>query len=175
MPDAETGVVTRVLRRAGRFLLDVPLPLALVLVGLWGLLIWDLSSHAVPFPTQKSLVWEFLSNLAHAPLFGTLALFVASVALRARGGGWPRPSAARNGVVLGAVLAYGILDELHQSHTPGRDASAFDALTDLCSALLVLWIVHTLGEAELEERTLLRRLASGFAVCLGCATLATVF
>jgi VanZ family protein len=172
MPDVEPGALTRALRRAGRFLLEVPLPLALVLVLLWGLLIFDLSSHAIPFPTAKNLVWEFVSNLAHAPLFGTLALFVAAVALRERGGGWPKPSTLRDAGVFGPVLLYGILDEWHQSHTPGRDASALDVLTDLTSALLVLWIVRTLGEAELSERRLLRRLATGVVVCLGCAAVA---
>src|SRR5512134_1241703 len=105
MPDGEAGALTRALRAAGGFLLRVPLPLALVLVGLWGLLIWDLSSHAVPLPAGKSLGWEFLSNLAHAPLFGLLSLWLAAVVLRERGGGWPRPGVGRSALVLALVLA----------------------------------------------------------------------
>jgi hypothetical protein len=54
--------------------LRVPWPLALALPALWALLIWDLSSHRVPLPTHENKFWELLSNLAHAPLFGTLTL-----------------------------------------------------------------------------------------------------
>lgn len=168
----EPGGVRRVLRVAGRYLLRVPLPLAMLLVLLWGLLIWDLSSHAVPLPQGARLIWEFLSNLAHAPLFGFLTLFTAAVLLRERDGGWPRPRSGRSLLVLVCVLAYGALDELHQSHTPGRDASPFDVLTDFVSALAVLWIVFILERRELKERELVLRLLAGGLACCTSAALA---
>ncbi|HEX6882048.1 MAG TPA: VanZ family protein [Planctomycetota bacterium] len=170
MRTAEGGPLARALRAAGSFLLRVPLPLALLIVLLWGLVIWDLSSTRVPLPRGSSLGWEFLSNLAHAPLFGLLALWLAAVVLRERDGGWPRPSRARDALVLGLVLAYGVLDELHQSRVPGRDASALDVLTDVVGALLVLWIVRSLG--RVPERTLLTRLGLGLLACCASAALA---
>lgn len=171
MHAAEGGPLVRALRGVGSFLLRVPLPLALLIVVLWGLVIWDLSSTRVPLPRGPHLGWEFLSNLAHAPLFGLLALWVAAVVLRERDGGWPRPSRARDALVLGSVLAYGVLDELHQSRVPGRDASALDVLTDVVGAAVVLWIVRTLGRAP-AERTLLARLGLGLLLCCASAALA---
>jgi VanZ family protein len=171
MRAAEGGLLARALRTAGRFLLRVPLPLALLIVALWIVAIWDLSSHRVPIPKGKSLWWEFLSNLAHAPLFGVLTLWIAAVLLRERDGAWPRPRLGRSALVFACVLAYGVLDELHQSHVPGRDASALDVLTDGVSAAMVLWIVRTLGD-ERREGVLYARLALGVALCSASAGLA---
>ena len=169
---AEGGRVTRALRAAGRFLLWIPWPIGLVLAGAWALLIWDLSSHAAPIPLHPHFGWELLSNLAHAPLFGLLTLLIAAVALRERDGGWPRPRPARIALVLAAVLAYGLIDEWHQSRIRGRDASFLDVVTDLVGGALVLWIVFTLARAELRERTLLARLGAGVLLCVASAALA---
>jgi len=127
---AEAGRITRTLRAIGRFLLWIPRPIALLLAGAWALLIWDLSSHVAPLPLHPNLGWELLSNLAHAPLFGVLTLFVASAGLRESDGRWPEPRPARIALVLAGVLAYGLLDEWHQSSIRGRDASLLDVLTD---------------------------------------------
>ncbi len=169
---AEAGPLVRGLRATGNFLLRVPWPLALLLLGAWALLIWDLSSQRAPVPVGASPWWELASNLAHAPLFGTLTLLVAALCLRRRDGGWPRPERGRVALVLALALGYGVLDELHQSRVPGRDASALDVLTDLVSAVLVLWIVFTLGRRELGERQLLARLGLGIAACVASAALA---
>lgn len=168
------GRTTRGLRAAGRFLLWVPWPLALLLAGAWALLIWDLSSHSAPIPVHPSLFWELLSNLAHAPLFGILTLLLAALVLRERGGGWPRPRRARAALVLAGVLAYGLLDEWHQSRIRGRDASLLDVLTDVVSGAVVLWIVFTLADAELRERQLLARLGAGVLLCCASAALASL-
>ena len=69
-------------------------------------------------------------------------------------------------------LLYGVLDELHQSRVPGRDASALDVLTDLVSGAAVLWIVFTLARRELPERALLARLGLGVCLCAASAALA---
>lgn len=172
MRDARAGPLTRGLRTTGSFLLRVPWPLALVLLAGWGLLIWDLSSKRAPLSGGDSPWWELASNLAHAPLFGTLTLLIAALCLRRSDGIWPRPDARRVGLVLALALGYGVLDELHQSRVPGRDASVLDVLTDLVSAVLVLWIVFTLGRRELAERQLVARLGLGIAVCVASAALA---
>ncbi|MSR61321.1 MAG: hypothetical protein EXS08_02575 [Planctomycetes bacterium] len=174
MPAADAGLLTRALRGTGRFLLRVQFVLALILAGSWAVLIFDLSSQARPVQRGPSPLWELLSNLAHAPLFGILTLLVAAVVLRERDGSWPRPRGARIALVLAITLAYGILDELHQSRVPNRDASALDVLTDSVGGALVLWIVFALGRAGLRERELVARLALGLLLCLASAALATV-
>jgi VanZ family protein len=172
MPEADGGRTARVLRGIGRFLLWIPAPFALLLAIAWAFLIFDLSGHPVPIQVHPHLYWEFLSNLAHAPLFGILTLLLAALVLREPDGAWPRPRRARSATVLASVVAYGILDELHQSRTPGRDASLLDVLTDGVSCAVVLWIVLTLGREVLEERMLLRRLGIGAALCMASAGLA---
>ncbi|NOT31356.1 MAG: VanZ family protein, partial [Planctomycetes bacterium] len=84
----------------------------------------------------------------------------------------PRPEPARIALVLALVVGYGALDEWHQSHIPGRDASLLDVLTDGVSAALVLWIVFVLARRELSERALLARLGGGVLLCVACAALA---
>jgi VanZ family protein len=169
------GPVTRALRSAGRRLLALPAPLVAALVVAWGALIWWLSGHASPVAVEPSPLWEWLSNLAHAPLFGLLTLLVAALALRAPRSGvhaWPRAEGPRRALVLAAILCYGVLDEWHQSRVVGRDASALDVLTDVVAGALVLWIVGVLGRPGLTERGLLARLALGLAACAVCAALA---
>lgn len=174
MREADGGRAARALRAVGRFLLWIPWPLGCLLALAWMLLIWDLSSHRAPIPTHPSLWWEWLSNLAHAPLFGTLTLLVAALALREDGTRWPSPRPARIGLVLSCVLAYGLLDEWHQSRIPGRDSSMLDVVTDVVSGAMVLWIVYTLGVAELRERQLLVRLGTGVLLCCASAALASL-
>jgi VanZ family protein len=70
------------------------------------------------------------------------------------------------------VGGYGVADELHQARVPGRDASAFDVLTDVASAVAVLWIVRSLGRSGLAERTLVARLGLGALACMLAAGLA---
>jgi VanZ family protein len=168
---ADPGGVARVLRAAGRFLLRLPRPLALASATAWALLIWVLSSRKAPQPVGASRWWELFSNLAHAPLFGILALLLAAFLLREPDGGWPRPRRARIALVLAAVLAYALLDEWHQQRTPGRDASPLDVVTDMVGASLVLWIVHALRRSE-DDRRLLVRLGAGVLLCVASAALA---
>jgi hypothetical protein len=85
---AANGHTLRGLRAAGRFLLQLPWLAALPLPFLWMALIWSLSSHHVPLPVEGSPFWELMSNLAHAPLYGLLGLFAATLLLRG-GGEWP--------------------------------------------------------------------------------------
>jgi len=168
---AVNGIVLRALRATGRFLLRVPLPLALTMLALWGIVIWDLSAHSVTLPLPPSAFWVLAANLAHAPLFGVFTLFLAAVLLRERGGAWPRPRVGPSALVIASAFGYGVLDEYHQSFTPGRDSSPLDVLTDLVSALLVVWIVFYLDRPGANERGLLFRLCLGIALCVATAAL----
>lgn len=114
---------------------DRGLRLAAALLALaHGAWIWWLSSRS--FPGGGSPFWGFLSNSLHFFLFGGLALLLAEACRRA--GGWSRDA------LLGVLVltgTYGIVDEWHQSWTPGRQPDAFDVCVDLLGALaaLCLW------------------------------------
>jgi VanZ family protein len=174
MRAADGGRTAYVLRAIGRFLLWIPWPFALLFTLSWALLIWDLSSHPAIKPLYPSVWWEWLSNLAHAPLFGTLTLLVAALVLREGDGAWPRPGRARIVRVLACILAYGLIDEWHQSYVPGRDSSLLDVMTDMISASMVLWVVLTLGREDLHPRTLYARLGTGVLLCCASAVVATL-
>jgi VanZ family protein len=164
----EAGPLTRALRAAGGFLLRVPWVLALLMWVGWGAVIFDLSSQRRPVATRENALWEWLSNLAHAPLFGLFALFAAALCYRVKGGGWPRATRGRGLFVVALTLAYGLADEWHQSTVPGRDASFLDVVTDGVAAAMVVWVIAGL---ELGERRLRWRLVVGVLLC-GLAALA---
>jgi len=163
------------LRALSRSLLSIPAPVAALLALCWAALIWRLSSRAVPTPVEVHFVWELLSNLAHAPLFGLLCLFSAALVLRARRGeSGPVFARARVAGLLAWIALYGVVDEWHQSRTPGRDPSAYDVVTDLAGAALVLWIASYVRHDASSESGLWLRIAASLALCLGSATLATL-
>ncbi len=169
-----SGPLARALRAAGVFLLGVPRILAWALVCAWAGLIWLLSAGTVPQVEEPHWIWELVSNLAHAPLFGFLALFLTAVLVREEGGTWPVLRWARVVLVLALVVGYGLVDEWHQSHTPGREASPVDLLTDLTGASAVLWIVSYLGQRTASEVGLWLRLLWGTAACVASASLASL-
>lgn len=161
------------LERAGRGLLRLPLPVAVALPFLWMGLIWHLSSQSFAPPPELGLgLWEYFANLAHAPLFGLLALFWCALLLRGprEGARLPRLAAWHAGVAIVLVAAYALVDEWHQSTTPGRDPSPRDVGTDLLGAACVLWIVASLGGTA-DEGRLRRRLLLCLAACLGYTAL----
>jgi len=167
----EDGPVTRLLRAIGGFLLRIPWPFVVLMWLGWAAVIFDLSSQRRPVSTRSSVLWEWLSNLAHAPLFGLLALFTAALLLRERGAGWPRWSPGRAALVVAITLLYGIADERHQASVPGRDASALDVLTDGVGALMVVWVIAAVGRGEGLVR---RRLFLGVLLCGLSAALASL-
>jgi VanZ family protein len=78
-------------------------------------------------------------KLLHLLVFGALCLLT----LRATHGG-PHPLApAPAAVAFSLVLLWGVLDEVHQSFVPGRDASARDVVADALGAALavLVWAV----------------------------------
>ncbi|HED64038.1 MAG TPA: hypothetical protein ENJ09_00625, partial [Planctomycetes bacterium] len=146
----EHGAWGRAFLAVGRFLVGLPIPLAVLVVLAWMGLIWSLSSQTFEAPPEvASALWSFCANLAHAPLFGILALLFASIVLRVgMGDGWPRLRAWQAGVTVAFVLAWALLDEWHQSMTPGRDSSLLDVVTDLVGAICVLAVIAILDPAR---------------------------
>lgn len=134
-------------------------------------LIWQLSD--LPSGDEPRILWgAWLSNCAHAPLFGLLALWCV-VALP-RADGWPRLGPRALAAILLLVLAYGVVDELHQGTTPGRHPSAFDVLTDLVGAACSLWLAGHVGSRGATARSTGLRLVAGLALCALAGLVATL-
>lgn len=71
-------------------------------------------------------------KLGHAAYF----FLVASLAYRALRFGERRPRRRAAWTVVLATLAWGVLDEWHQSFVPGRETEALDVAADAAGALL---------------------------------------
>ncbi len=102
-------------------------------VLLWMGIIFVLSAQPdIPHPAAGWL--DLLaSSLAHAFLFGVLALLYA----RALGG---RPRVWFISLVL--ALLYALSDELHQGFVPGRQPDVLDIVCDMVGAALALGLWH---------------------------------
>lgn len=162
--------LVQLLRAVGERLQRLPRSLWSVAALLWMGLIWGLSSlHGVQRTGGVALAYPF--NLGHALLFGLLAACWALSLPRAQG--WPRISRAAALGVLLAVLGFGILDEWHQAHIPGREASLFDLVTNLTGAACVLWIAAFVPRGEARDGALRLRLALCVLACAAAAALAT--
>ena len=98
-------------------------------------LIYNLSSQE-SLPVAE-YVWDELLHIGAYGLFGALCLRAFHGGIRPLRG-WPSILAMLT------TLLYGMLDELHQSRVPGRDASVFDWAADAAGAglslLLVAWL-----------------------------------
>jgi hypothetical protein len=159
-------------RRLGALGLALPRRFwALVTVG-WAGLIWFLSTHEGS-TGEGGLFMSWLGNLAHAPLFGLLGLWLALAGPRVEPGDaagasprrWARLALVDQRLVLVAVVVWGFLDELHQSFVPGRDASVFDLVTDGVGVLSVLAVAAAAGSAATTERGMRLRLGVAFVAC----------
>ncbi|MDP6519559.1 MAG: VanZ family protein [Planctomycetota bacterium] len=177
------------MRRLGRFLLRLPRGAGVVLALVWMAVLYFLSEMDGPDLDQDGDWLSFLHNLAHAPAFGLLA-FWALIALPRSSGTreharehprgrprehpwWPDLTKARSlGVVL-FVVAYGFIDELHQSFVPGRSPSFFDVLSDGVGAWCVVWMAWAVGAGE--GRGLLRRIGMCLVICGLAAGLSTLW
>jgi len=163
------------LLHVGNALTRLPKPLAALLVVLWMGMIWVLSAQEGQVVPHPEFWWSWFFNLGHAPVFGTLGLLVAG-SLLPPGEPERAPLVTRGlvGAALGLVLAYGIVDELHQGFTPGRNSSVYDIGTDLVAAACVLAVIAYLGRSERSTGGLLRRLGLGVLACLVAALVATL-
>lgn len=121
------------------------MPVAGRLRGLWppvGLMLGIFMLSSVPGPSAEAPRWSglvppALQNLLHIPVFALLAWLWARF--------FARFERLRPGLVLGGALlisaTWGLLDEYHQYHVPGRYASSLDVVLDLVGAVIgaLLW------------------------------------
>lgn len=160
-----------VFQASGRTLQRIPRSLAAIGVLAWAAVIWFVSSQPAPSVEGGGPFGEVLANLAHAPEYGVLVVWLA-LALPRRDG-WPSLGARTVSWVLLVAVLYAVLDEYHQSFTPHRDASAFDVLTDFVGASATLSCIVAAGGPRASSRELLVRLVLGFFACILAASLAT--
>lgn len=107
---------------------------------------WYLSSQ----PTIEHIpqFWN-ADKLVHCICFAGLAFWVAF------GCGTKLPRSRRILLPLVIVSAYGVIDELHQSFTPGRSCSPFDWMADTTGALLgslVFLAVASFYQKKIQEK-----------------------
>ena len=120
----------KLLRRVVR-----PHPLFLILSICWMGVIWALSARPAsawrrvgPLEAERLPVGR-LAVLAHLGAYGMLGAMLQL--------GLPVRETWRRGLLASSIAAvYGVVDELHQSHVPGRDASGMDVVVDAVGAIL---------------------------------------
>jgi VanZ family protein len=123
----------------------------LALAATWMALVWYLSSLSDPFglldwlwgdegngPKTTSLI----ASLGHFGMFGVLALLLRwGVA----GRGYALPAGLFAFV---CTVGFGVIDELHQAFTPGRDPTWKDLVFDAAgaaTALAISWLVERMA------------------------------
>jgi len=111
--------------------------------------IWYLSSRSFGGTPRGDWYWRAATNLVHFPLFGIFACLLAEALCL------PVARRRRIALVMVLVASYGVVDEWHQSMTPGRSPEAWDVVVDVAGGfgLLMLWR-HL--RADLERRWALR-------------------
>jgi VanZ family protein len=126
--------------------------------------IWLLSSSRPPGPElvrarALKYVVELLYDAAHLPLFAGLA-FAWILALGTRKDGLHATSGVR-AAAMALTVAYGVVDEVHQSYTPGRSPSPFDVTNDGIAAVIAIVFVTRLyaPTGEPQPRRALRQIA----------------
>ena len=169
------GPVLRGLRFLGAKLQAAPRPVFAGLAVGWFAWIAHLSSGPIEFDASLPF-GSFLTNLAHAPLFGLAAVWLCgALARRSAPFPWPRVS-LRSGLAVVALIAlYGIVDEWHQSGVPERSGCWLDALTDTTAAVCVVWTVHFTGQPLRAEGSARLGLLVCVLACLLAAGAATAF
>lgn len=106
----------------------------------WAALIFWLSSQ--PKLPDMPVFFPGIDKLHHAVAYGVLTLLLLF------GAGMPRD--AKTWWLVGAAVAYGATDELHQAFVPGREPDILDLLADALGALLVnaVWLRRARGAAQ---------------------------
>jgi len=172
---AQAGVLVRALRAFGRCLLAAPRAAGVLLALAWmAFNVW--LSSGTRGPDEAAPIYAFVSNLAHAPLFGLLALWwLVALPRRAAPFRWADLSPLHVFAVWLAVVAWGVVDELYQSTVDGRDASFLDVVTDGVGAAALLVVVIEVGRSDASTRSVGLRLVLGVAACAAAALAATFF
>lgn len=118
-----------------------------ILFILHAALIWYFSSRTWE-GTERHLPGGF-GNLMHLVLFGGLGFFAL--------GALPRDAAPTRRVVFAVLFAaiWGLIDEIHQFHVPGRTCSLFDLMDDAAGALFVTLAAEGLIFQRFGRRTYL--------------------
>jgi VanZ family protein len=120
----------------------LPIAARLAAVAMWGGLIWVASSReggGVPVSPMRS----WLNNGAHVGIYFVLgALVWLAVPLDAR---------RRSFVAVAVCATYGFVDEWHQSFVPGRTASVFDWVSDVCGGLLAVAVMVALRDGSRQS------------------------
>ncbi len=143
---------------------------ALLALG-WMALIWTLSAQPPSDLSQGSRAGAWLFNLAHAPEYGALALWLALL-VRPRGAPLAdTPGAAR--AILVFALLHGVADEVHQSLVPGRDGSLCDVITDVVGAAALLAVVRVVQRESWGAPRTWRTVLAWAAACALAAAVAT--
>jgi VanZ family protein len=177
MTQADSGAFLASVRLLGRLALRLPRAFWLATSAAWGVMIWSFSSRS-PSNEQGSGLWSWISNMAHAPLFGLLALMLALALPReetALGHKWARFGVQDFRLAFWAVVLFGLTDEFHQSMVPGRNASVFDLITDWSAAYITLGVAVVAGRAGTQEPAFRKRLGLGVLICCLTGLLATFF
>jgi VanZ family protein len=107
----------------------------------WLGLLWWLSSLGPSHPSGPSI--PHLDKVAHFGYFlgGAGLLSAALFRLNPANPNWPRII----GITLLTLAAVGVLDEWHQTHTPGRDGNSLgDWLADITGATIGTLIFYRL-------------------------------
>lgn len=130
-------------------------------------LLWWSSSQPIVVRTPSQLR-AFLHNGMHVIAYGGLAGSWLLAMLRRDVAAPLRANVPW--IAFAATVAYGVVDELHQSFVPDRVSSIADLMTDAASAGTVLLALraHFAG-----RRLTWRWWLVAAAICLGCVTFAT--
>jgi VanZ family protein len=128
----------------GKIILRLP---ALLIAGA----IWFLSAQSIlPQPKGVLGIDKVQHIIAYLSLAGTAGLWIS-----------PRFWQARRvpAFVLVAIIAsaYGVIDEVHQYFTPGRDCNVWDWVADTLGAVLgatvIMWVnVYLLNKIKVRSR-----------------------
>ncbi len=108
----------------------------------WAMVLF-LLSEIQPDPESSWLVIH--DKVAHVGLYAVLG---ATLAWGRRAGGRSLPPS----LLILAGMAYGVLDEWHQSFVPGRDPSSGDVLADGAGVFLGFTLLHLLPLAPTRGR-----------------------
>ncbi len=112
------------------------LPAAWCMATIW----WMSDQEKLPQPPGFSMdVW---SVLGHFTMFGLLGISI----WYGLGMNSQLFDRERRIWAIGIATAYGVLDELHQRHVPGRNADPFDVLVDFLGATTFVLLIPRLAD-----------------------------